>query len=64
MSRDQQIDHGFGICVKGGKDSGEFNVRAQSYATKTINRTIELSLESSPFLLLSSFYAYCFSNVS
>ncbi|XP_036216725.1 whirlin [Bactrocera oleae] len=22
MSRDQQIDHGFGICVKGGKDSG------------------------------------------
>ena len=23
MSRDQQIDHGFGICVKGGKDSGE-----------------------------------------
>ncbi|XP_043865348.1 whirlin isoform X4 [Drosophila mojavensis] len=22
MSRDQQVDHGFGICVKGGKDSG------------------------------------------
>ncbi|KAL9906093.1 whirlin protein dyschronic isoform 3-T3 [Glossina fuscipes fuscipes] len=22
MSRDQHIDHGFGICVKGGKDSG------------------------------------------
>ncbi|KAM8707984.1 hypothetical protein ACLKA7_015022 [Drosophila subpalustris] len=22
MSRDQQYDHGFGICVKGGKDSG------------------------------------------
>lgn len=24
MSRDQQDGHGFGICVKGGKDSGMF----------------------------------------
>lgn len=34
MSRDQQIDHGFGICVKGGKDSGEFIACAQRYAMK------------------------------
>lgn len=34
MSRDQQIDHGFGICVKGGKDSGEFIDWAQRYAMK------------------------------
>lgn len=40
MSRDQQIDHGFGICVKGGKDSGEFIARAQSYAIKTADQTI------------------------
>lgn len=57
MSRDQQIDHGFGICVKGGKDSGEFIARAQRYAMKTINRTIELSFELVTqqflFLLLS-----------
>lgn len=26
MSRDQQDGHGFGICVKGGKDAGKFNL--------------------------------------
>ena len=31
MSRDQQIDHGFGICVKGGKDSGELFKRIFIY---------------------------------
>lgn len=26
MSRDQQDGHGFGICVKGGKDAGKYNL--------------------------------------
>lgn len=35
MSRDQQIEHGFGICVKGGKDSGKSNCYHQLFVKET-----------------------------
>lgn len=36
MSRDQQDGHGFGICVKGGKDAGKlFFVCSLSIKLKT-----------------------------
>ena len=44
MVRPPESSHGFGICVKGGKDSGECGVLARCFCTASIERDVLLPI--------------------